>query len=73
MALNESQPEKLLLTSREAAAALEICERSLFSLTKAGRIPAVRLGRSVRYSLDALRACIAQMQSPAAATPQGDV
>lgn len=42
-------PPKLLLTPREAAAALGICERSLWSLARAGKVPVVRLGRSTRY------------------------
>ena len=41
---------KLLLTVREAARALSICEKSLWTLTvPRGPIPCVRLGRSVRY------------------------
>ena len=48
----------LLLSPREAAKALSICERTLFSLTKAGEIRAVRIGRCVRYSLDELQAWI---------------
>lgn len=39
----------LLLTAREAAKALAVSERTLFNLTKAGRLPAVRIGTSVRY------------------------
>jgi excisionase family DNA binding protein len=40
---------RLLHRSREAAAALGISERSLWKLAKEGRIPVVRVGRSVRY------------------------
>lgn len=43
-------PSPLLLTTREAAAALRISERTLFTLTKTGQIPCVRFGRSVRYA-----------------------
>lgn len=54
------QPErKLLLTVREAAAALSVCEKTLWSLTAPrGPLPAVRLGRSVRYDVTDLRAFI---------------
>jgi len=38
-----------LLTAREAAEELTISERTLWTLTKAGEIPSVRIGRSVRY------------------------
>lgn len=41
---------KYLLTSREAAAALSISPRTLWSLTAAGEIPVVRINRLVRYS-----------------------
>jgi excisionase family DNA binding protein len=39
----------LLLTSQQAAEALAICPRNLWSLTKAGEIQCVRIGRLVRY------------------------
>lgn len=52
---------KLLLTPREAAQTLSVCEKSLWSLTAPrGPIKCVRLGRSVRYSVDSLREFIAQ-------------
>jgi excisionase family DNA binding protein len=50
--------QPLLLTPREAAKALAICERTLYALTKTGELPAVRMGRCVRYDLDALKAWI---------------
>ena len=42
--------EPLLLTPREAAKALSVCERTLYALTKAGRTSgsAYRAGRPVR-------------------------
>ena len=55
------QSVKLLLTPREAAQALSICEKSLWSLTAPrGPLPSVKLGRSVRYSLETLRQFISQ-------------
>ncbi len=50
----------LLVSHREAARMLSVCERTLFALTKSGDIPAVRIGRAVRYSVDDLRAWIKQ-------------
>lgn len=38
-----------LLPPRDAARAMSISERTLFTLTKRGDLPAVRIGRSVRY------------------------
>jgi excisionase family DNA binding protein len=49
---------KLLVTPREAANALSICEKTLWSLTKRGELPAVRIGRSVRYDVTDLQAFI---------------
>jgi excisionase family DNA binding protein len=63
-------PQKLLVTAREAAAALSISERTLWTLTQSGDIPVVRLGRSVRYSVEALREHIAQIQSSKKASGQ---
>ena len=40
---------QLLLTSRQAAQALQISERKLWSMKASGEIPHVLLGRSVRY------------------------
>ena len=55
---------KLLLTPREAAQTLSVCEKTLWSLTwPRGPIRCVRLGRSVRYSLDSFREFIAEQQA----------
>ncbi|MBI3407202.1 MAG: helix-turn-helix domain-containing protein [Planctomycetes bacterium] len=40
---------RMLLTSKEAAERLAISERKLWQLTKDCDIPAVRIGRAVRY------------------------
>ncbi len=45
-----TQTTSLLVSAREAAAALSISERTLWSLTAKGEIPCVRIGRAVRYS-----------------------
>ena len=49
--MNRRSPNGLLplLTAREAADVLKVSERTLWSLTKAKDIPAVKVGRSVRY------------------------
>jgi len=43
-----ASPPKLM-TVRDAAKALAICEKTLWALTERGEIPVVRIGRSVRY------------------------
>jgi excisionase family DNA binding protein len=49
-------PEKLLLTPRQAAESLQISERQLWRLEKAGDIRSTRIGkRIVRFSPEALR------------------
>ena len=53
------RPLRLLLTAREAARAMSISERTLWSLTSPrGEIPAVRLGSAVRYALADLEAWV---------------
>ncbi len=47
-----------LIKCREAAAYLGICERKLWELSKNGRIPAVRIDRSVRFDIADLDAFI---------------
>ena len=54
-----TEQTKLLLTAREAALTLSISERHLWGLTNQGLLRCVRIGRSVRYSTDALREFIA--------------
>ena len=50
--------DQLLLTSRQAAQALQISERKLWSMKASGEIPHVLLGRSVRYDPRDLQRCI---------------
>ena len=40
---------KLLLTASDAARALAVSDRKLWSLKASGEIPCVRVGRAVRY------------------------
>lgn len=49
---------RLLLKPEAAAAALGISPRLLWSLTKSGEIPAIHLGKAVRYSPKSLAAWI---------------
>ena len=51
-------PKKLLLTEAEAAIALGISRRTLWTLRTEGRIPFLRIGKCVRYSVEALKAWI---------------
>lgn len=55
-------PDQLLVTARDAARRLAISERQLWQLTALKEIKCVRIGRSVRYSVDELRAFIARRQ-----------
>jgi excisionase family DNA binding protein len=48
----------LLLKPREAAQALSISARTLWTLTRRGEVPCVRIGRAVRYAPADLRAWI---------------
>jgi excisionase family DNA binding protein len=45
----------LALRPREAAKALGVSERTLWQLTKDHKIPHVRLGRAIIYSVEGLR------------------
>lgn len=51
-------PAKLLLSPRQAAEALSISERKLWSLTASGEIGCVRIGRMVRYAVQDLHSFI---------------
>lgn len=56
----------LLLTSREAAKLLKISARTLWHLTASGQLPAVRIGRSVRYDLEDLQSFVNRRKGCAA-------
>jgi hypothetical protein len=57
--MTNNAPEKLLLSAREAARMLSICEKTLWTRTAPrGQIPALKIGSRVLYSLDGLRAWI---------------
>lgn len=47
--MNPTEPLKLLWTCREAAKALGISERTLWTLTDEGILPCIRVRRIVRY------------------------
>lgn len=51
----ENKQLRLLLSVREAATAMGICEKTLWTLTQQGEIPVIRIGRAVRYPVDGLR------------------
>jgi predicted DNA-binding transcriptional regulator AlpA len=54
-AILASDPPRLALRPREAARALGIGARLLWSLTNRGEVPHVRLGRAIVYPVEALR------------------
>ena len=49
-------PGMLALRPRDAAKAIGVSARTLWTLTKKGEIPHFRIGRSLLYPVDALRA-----------------
>ncbi|MBC8468885.1 MAG: helix-turn-helix domain-containing protein [Planctomycetes bacterium] len=53
-----NSPYNRLVKCGEAAAYLGICERKLWELSKDGRIPSVRIDRSVRFDIADLDAFI---------------
>lgn len=52
--------DRLLLTALEAARALGISQRTLWTLTARGEIPCIKLGRLNRYPRAALEEWIAE-------------
>ena len=53
-------PEPLLLRPAEAARFLAISPRKLWELTNCREVPAIRIGRALRYPTDELRAWVAE-------------
>lgn len=60
-----------LLPSRDAARMLAVSERTLFTLTKTGRLPAVRLLGAVRYDPADLRRFVETSKTAARPEPVG--
>ena len=56
----DEQTPRLALRPKEAALALGISERLLWSKTNAGDIPHCRVGRTILYPIDLLREWLAQ-------------
>ena len=52
----------LLVDARGASRMLCIGERALWSKTKSGEIPHLRIGRSVRYSVSSLERFVAERE-----------
>ena len=59
------QGQKLMVSYREAGRMLDVCERTVFGLVKAGDLPKVSIGRSVRIPVSALQDFIDQQTSQA--------
>lgn len=54
--------EPKLITAKEAAKVLSISTRKLWSLTNRRQVPSIRIGVSVRYSVEDLRDYIEQQR-----------
>ncbi|HMO16252.1 MAG TPA: helix-turn-helix domain-containing protein [Pirellulaceae bacterium] len=66
-----AETNRLLLTEAQAATALGVSRRTLFSLRREGKIPFVRIGKCIRYSVEALRDWItSQNENPKPNLPQ---
>jgi excisionase family DNA binding protein len=59
---------KLLLNADEASEALSLSPRKIWELTRDGDLPSIRIGRSVRYDVEALREWIARKSQSGSAT-----
>jgi predicted DNA-binding transcriptional regulator AlpA len=58
------EPNRLAIPAREAARLLSISERSLWALSSPrGPVPAIRLGRSVRYCVATLQEWLTSQQT----------
>lgn len=66
MKVERNSAPTLLLTPRQAAAALSISERSLWSLTKSGAVPSIKIGRLVRYRPESLRVWLTEREQSGA-------
>ncbi|MCH8969666.1 MAG: helix-turn-helix domain-containing protein [Planctomycetes bacterium] len=68
---DDSNAVSLGLRPREAAKALGIGERLLWSMTNAGEIPHLRIGRAIVYPVDMLRDWMAEQATKSAKSQKG--
>ena len=66
MTLNSSTPlpkttNYQLMTDKEVSTYLNVCRRSLFNWRKAGLIPYIKLGKSVRFRVNEVEAALNRM------------
>jgi hypothetical protein len=64
MPINSASVPQLLVTEKQAAKALAISPRKLWSIRNAGEITYLRSGSAVRYDVDDLRAWIERNKLP---------
>jgi len=62
-AIGSAQENRLLLTELQAAAALSLSPRKLWSLRSSGDIAHLRIGRSVRYDIADLKEWIDRLKT----------
>ena len=60
-------PPRLLLTEREAARALAVSPRTIWSLADSGQLPVVRIGRAKRYTLRDIESLVQRLKGQACA------
>ena len=49
---SDQAPSPLLLTGKQAAQLVSLCEKSLYLAARRGELRVVRIGRAVRYRLE---------------------
>lgn len=62
MGSDNSHSIQRLRTAEQAAAYLQISPRHLWTLTQRGEIPRIKMGRIVRYDVNALAQYVSQLQ-----------
>ncbi len=60
--------EKLLLTPQECSETIQVGRSRMYELLASGDIPSVKIGRSIRIPIDALKKWIEDQQSDLEAT-----
>ncbi|NLZ05581.1 MAG: helix-turn-helix domain-containing protein [Phycisphaerae bacterium] len=56
-------PEPLLVNAKQAGRMLSVCERTIFNLVGRGELRPIRIGKSIRFSIEDLKAWIARQQN----------
>jgi excisionase family DNA binding protein len=60
--MNTTQIGSHLLTDKQVAEKLHVCQRTVIGWRSSGKIPFIRIGRSIRFRLESVEALLTSLE-----------